>query len=214
MENDFVSTDQESANQENSINPILKLFFLHLIIWQLLFHVSDSAIKAVIVIIKKFLSLLSSRLNCTKLNDACDRVPEYYTGLLKFVGLKSNNVNVFVVCPSCSSIYNYDQCLITRGGRKIPLKCRSIAFPNHPHRDQRLPCNASLLKEVKVQDTAKTKYVPMKTFPYQSLKTAIADLVADPDFLTLCDHWRKRNENVPDDILADVYLILKSIQIF
>ena len=39
----------------------------------------------------------------------------------------------------------------------------------------------------------------------QSLKTAIADLVGDSKFLTLCDHWRKRSENVPDDILADIY---------
>jgi len=61
------------------------------------------------------------------------------------------------------------------------------------------------VKEVKVQDTGRTRYVPLKTFPYQSLKTAIADLVGDSKFLTLCDHWRKRSENVPDDILADIY---------
>lgn len=91
-----------------------------------------------------------------------------------------------------------DQCLITRGGLKIPLKCRSVAFANHPH-------NASLLKEVKVQDTGKTKYVPLKTFPYESLKTGITNLVSDPNYWTLCDHRRKRNENIANDILADIY---------
>ena len=81
-----------------------------------------------------------------------------------------------------------DQCLTTRSGKEVPLKCRSVAFPNHPHRDQRLPCNAQLLKEVKVQDSGKTRYVPLKTYPYQSLKVAITDLVAHPNILTVCDH--------------------------
>jgi len=173
--------------------------------WQLLFRVSDSAIKAITVIIKKFLSLLSCRLNSADLSHCCDDVPKSYNGLLKFVGLETRNLTTFVVCPSCNSIYNFDQCLITRDGREVPLKCRSIAFPNHPHRDQRLPCDAQLLKEIKVQETGKFRYVPIKSYPYQSLKTAITDLVEGPNFLTLCDHWWKRNESVPDDILADIY---------
>ena len=113
------------------------------------------------MVIKEFFRLLSGQLNYVDLNDACDHVPNSYNGLLKFVGLDTRNLNVFVVCPSCSSIYNYNQCVITRGGREVPLKCKSIAFPNHPHRDQRLPCNAPLLKEVKLQDSGK---VPLKFF--------------------------------------------------
>jgi len=88
---------------------------------------------------------------------------------------------------------------------EVALTCKSVAFPNHPHRDQRLPCNAPLLKKVKLQGSGKTHNVPLKTFPYQSLITAIIDLVADPNILTICDHWRKRSENVPHDIMADVY---------
>jgi len=149
----------------------MKLFFLHLILWQLLFHVSDSAMKAIRVVIKNFLHLLSDQLHYASLNDAYDHVPNSYNGLLKYVGLDTHKLNVFVVCPSCNSIYNYDQCVVTRGGRKIPLKCRSIAYPNHPHRDQRLPCNAPLVKEVKVQDTGRTRYVPLKTFPGIWLKS-------------------------------------------
>ena len=105
--------------------------------WRLLFQISDSAIKAITLIIKRSLSLLSRRLNFVELYDACDGVPKSYTGLLKFVNLESNKLNVFVVCPSCSSIYNYDQCLINRSGQKVLLKCRSVAFPNHHRKDQR-----------------------------------------------------------------------------
>ena len=196
-----IGVHRNPISQENPINPIVKLFFLQLIMWQMIFRVSDSAIKAMMVVVKKLLHLLSGQLNYADLNDACDQVPNSYNGLLKYVGLDAHNLNVFVVCTSCSSIYNYDECVTTRG----PLKCRSVAFPNHPHRDQRVPCNAPLLKEIKVRDSGKTRYVPLKTFPYQSLKIAITDLVANPSFLTICDHWRKRCETVPVDILADVY---------
>ena len=50
--------------------------------WQLLFQISDSAIKAITVIIKRFLSLLSSRMDFVELCDACDGMPKSYTGLL------------------------------------------------------------------------------------------------------------------------------------
>ena len=93
--------NSDPANQVNSISPIIKLFFLHLVMWQLLFRVSDSAIKAITVIIKKFLSLLSCRLNSADLSHCCDDVPKSYNGLLKFVGLETCT---FVVCPSCNSI--------------------------------------------------------------------------------------------------------------
>ena len=50
----------------------------------------------------------------------------------------------------------------------------------------------------------KVHFVPIKSYPYQDLKTAISSLVTNSDFLFRCDHWRN-NRNVPNNILADVY---------
>jgi len=44
------------------------------------FCVSDSAIKALIAIIKKFFRLLGGQLNYADLNDACDHAPNSYNG--------------------------------------------------------------------------------------------------------------------------------------
>ena len=161
--------------------------------------------KTVVMIIKKFIILLSVRMNCSELKDAGNSAPKSYNGILKFAGLGSNDTISYVVCPSCNSIYDYDQCFELRCGRKVPLKCKYVAFPNHSHRDERQPCGASLLKEVKLQSTGKVKFVPIKTYPYQRLKDAIAALVSGENFLNTCEHWRKRTEELPEDVLADIY---------
>ena len=60
-ESDFgaIGVRQNPVNQENPVNAIMRLLFLHLILWQMIFRVSDSAIKAITVVIKKFFHLLS-----------------------------------------------------------------------------------------------------------------------------------------------------------
>ena len=70
--------------------------------------------------------------------------------------------NLFVVCPKCSCVYNYNQCIETRAGRIIALRCRYVAFPNHVRRDQREPCNSPLLKEIKIRNGNKEHLVPIK----------------------------------------------------
>ena len=101
-------------------------------------------------------------------------------------------------------MYNFEQCIETRAGSTVALKCKYVAFPNHSHRDQREPCNSPLLKEVKVGSRRKSVFVPIKAYPYQGLKAGITDLVSNPKFLTLCEHWRSERQ-VPDGVLADVY---------
>lgn len=51
----------------------------------------------------------------------------------------------------------------------------------------------------------KNIFVPIKAYPYQGLRAGIAGLVSNPEFLTLCDHWRNGRQEVPDGVLADIY---------
>lgn len=184
--------------------PVINFLFTSLIVWQLMFSVSDTAVKTMVVILRKFIFLISDLLKSSELKKVVDYVPKSYKGLLKFVGLECNNVILYVVCPSCNCIYDYEQCIETRAGRTIARKCQFVAFPNHVRRDQREPCNSPLLKEVKTKNGNKIHFVPIKSYPYQNLKGGISILVSNPKFLTLCDHWRNGRE-VSNGILADVY---------
>ena len=59
--------DSDDNNNSSVFTPIIQLLFSYLIVWQLLFHISDSAMKAIAAIIKKFIILLSAKSNCCEL---------------------------------------------------------------------------------------------------------------------------------------------------
>ena len=153
---------------------------------------------------QQFLCLLSDIVNSEKLRNSVNIIPSTYKSLLNLVGIDSrSSIISYVVCPECDSIYDYDSCIVYKDGQKVSKRCQYVAFPNHTQRSQRLPCGALLMKEVKLK-SSKINLVPIKTYPYHSLKYAITTLVSDPQFLNLCEHWRNRHD-VPDNILADVY---------
>ena len=83
-------------------------------------------------------------------------------------------------------------------------RCQNFASILHclaTHSRQRVPCGA-LLKKVKSRN-GRVAMVPRK--PYPSLNDAISFLVSKPGFLDMCEQWRNRPKDVPDDILAGVY---------
>jgi len=194
------STDKPSENTRSPYSPLLKLLFFSVILWQLSYSISDAAVKVIIATLKKFLSILSRIMNCGELKNAVDSVPNAYKALLKYVGLECPNTTLYVVCPSCGCVYNFGQCTETRAGKNKALNCKFVAFPNHSHQDQREPCNSPLLKEVKVGSQKKSVFVPIKAYPYQGLKAGITDLVSNPEFLSLCDHWRNGRQEVPEGV--------------
>ena len=77
------------------------------------------------------------------------------------------------------------------------------AMPNHPYPTQRQPCGAILLKTVKTKRSC--KLVPMKTYPYCSLKKSIRRLISQKGFLQKCEQWRNRSQKIPPETLGDVY---------
>lgn len=126
-------------------------------------------------------------------------------GLLAALKLDvKRNFTSYVVCPTCDCVYDYTSCYEVSGGKKVSKRCEYVAFPNHPHARQRQPCGALLLKKVKTRGK-RMELVPRKTFPYQSLHSAITTMVSNPQFLEKCELWRKRSQAIPSDLLADVY---------
>ena len=55
----------------------------------------------------------------------------------------------YVICPSCCSLYTFEECLETdHSGHKTPKICNHIVFRQYPIPSYRTPCGHNLLKEV------------------------------------------------------------------
>lgn len=59
---------------------------------------------------------------------------------------------------------------------------------------------------MKKQRTKKgTKLIPIKAYPYRSLKKTMGYLLSKPAFVEKCEHWRKRSATIPEEYLGDIY---------
>ena len=165
----------------------------------------DVALNALVVFLWHFLHVLSRILKNEYLKHLTTFLPMTYHGLLRSIKLDSKGrFTSYVVCPRCSSIYDYESCYEVNNGKAISKSCDFVAFPDHPHHSQRECCGVMLLKKVRTKHMG-IDLVPRKTCPYQSLCDAITFMVSKPDFLNLCEHWRVRASQVPEDMYADVY---------
>lgn len=169
-----------------------------------MFHVSDSAMGILVLFFWHFFRLCSNICSSEHFSKLWEVLPRTYSGLLKLLGLELKHcITLFVICPKCNSVYDYDSSYEVQCNKKVSKRCKFVAFPDHTHRNKRQPCGALLLKEVKSQN--KSDLIPFKAYPYHSLKDAIALLVERPNFLSMCEQWRKRKEHIPANTLADVY---------
>lgn len=175
---------------------------IFLISWQFAFNISNAAISSLINIFHKFIYTLIEFSPCEKLRGLLNRFPASYNQTLKVLDLDRRMYTVYVLCPKCNFVYDYQNCIEYHFGRKKSKVCNFVSFPNHPHRTQRIPCNVPLLSE-KLSVHNELRLIPKKLYPYCPLKDAIGRLVSQPDFLRNCEHWR--NRSVPSHILGDVY---------
>lgn len=110
----------------------------------------------------------------------------------------------YVVCPKCDCIYEFKDCYIQTGTNiRLSKACCHVAFPDHPHMSRRTVCGALLLKRQKTKKGS--KLVPIKAYPYHSLKNSILQMINRPNFIQKCEHWRKRSNKIPDGYLGDIY---------
>ena len=119
--------------------------------------------------------------------------------LKNFLHIHENTFLKYVVCPSCHSLYRFEDCFELCGHQRTPKLCSFIAFPQHPHRSRRLPCGERLL----TLKNGKKKYYPRKYYCYKSILDSITSLVKRKGFLKSCELWRLRK--IPPNTLCDIY---------
>ena len=128
-----------------------------------------------------------------------------YKAFVLRAGVCSDDINFieYVVCPSCHSVYVFEDCIESHGRENRPKTCCHVPYPNHPHRSRRQPCGATLLKTIRIGRS--NKLVPIKVFPYMPLSKSLKLLAKRPGFLAACEQWRDRQRSIPTSYLGDIY---------
>ena len=99
-------------------------------------------------------------------------------------GLSEECIVKYVVCPSCYSLYCYEDCVQRTGSQQVSRKCQQIL-----QQSSSKTCNPPLLKEV-ITFSGKTKLYSHKVYCYFSVIKALQVLLARPGFVDLCESTR------------------------
>lgn len=119
--------------------------------------------------------------------------------LQKYLMLKGEEFESYVICPACFSLYVLDECFeIDSSGERVPKRCSFVQFPNHPQSNRRILCNSPLFKKVHLSG-GKTVYI----YAYQPLKKSLQRLLMRPGFAEKLEHWRNRETEA--DLVSDIY---------
>ncbi len=195
----------DSESEDDGISDIdtddpLWQFVFFLMLWQGLYRVSNAAINMLFSFILIFVKVFGVAL--TGVESKMRYWPRTTSHASDLLWKKDKeDFTEYVVCPDCHSVYQYKDCVNTINGCKESNLCSHMAYPNHPHRSKQKQCGATLLKKVK--RGSRFKLVPIKVYPYQSLKTALTKLVQKPGFLDNCEKWRRRVTDT--EYLVDIY---------
>lgn len=137
-----------------------------------------------------------------ELESSSDLVPLNFKSLYKSLNCTENDFISYTVCPKCDSVYENDDCILTRvNGNNESKSCQHISYPRHPHLSKRAPCGTTLLKKVKIESGYHLK--PYKTYPYMPLFKSLSRLLSKENFVLACEKWRSRL--ILEQHFGDVY---------
>ena len=110
--------------------------------WQSVCNISERALQYLIPFLKYFLDLLGTLFDNYQLKEASKEIPLTTKTAIKLLGLCEDGIIQYVVCPTCHSIYEYEDCLTTlTNGDKASKLCCFVKYPNHTQPSRRGPCN-------------------------------------------------------------------------
>ena len=129
----------------------LKYLLSFIVIWQFIFTISNAAITSLLCFLKWFTAIIGKAFNRSHIAEMGNSIPVTIKSVHHVIGLESDDFINYVVCPSCNSVYEYNDCIdVTRNGQKVSKRCKHIHYPNHPHASQRKPCDALLLSKTRL----------------------------------------------------------------
>ena len=104
----------------------------------------------------------------------------------------------YVVCPTCTKCYEYNECVKEVNGRHIVKRCTNKFYK----RGKVHVCDAQLVKKVTLKNNT-VKYYPIFYYCYNSIINSIEKLVQRKGVPEKCEKWR--SQTVESDLLTDIY---------
>ena len=166
-------------------------------LFQTLHCISDRAISWLLLFLCALMKYLKSF--SPRIEQICASLPSSIYLRDKFVraacGTDPTDFQKYVVCPSCHSLYNYENCY-QRVGSHIHIKmCNNSKYSKR--------CNTLLLKKI-VSKSKTVKVYPIKIYCYCSLITTLQHFLLRPGFADLCESTRDL-VSMTVDTLNDIY---------
>ena len=141
----------------NWVNILLQWFCCFILYWQILTHVSDTAVQWILSFQGRFLQTLGYGLDSEFFSNFVLFFPTTIYMLQRIANLKRDDFDKFVVCSKCAKLYHLDECLERKHGTVLPKRCSNILFPIGKAKH----CNAKLVDKVILKNGI-TKFYPMK----------------------------------------------------
>lgn len=86
------------------------------------------------------MSLFVSSLHINSHNNFMKLLPRNTTAAI-IIGHVTDTFTKYASCPKCHSVYSLDTCKVVLPDKSVCSRlCSYIAFPHHPHAQQRRPC--------------------------------------------------------------------------
>jgi len=205
-DNDWLSESDDDQDMNHSAftttSTQLRYLLSFIVIWQFAYTISNAAVTNLLRFLKFFLLFIGHLFQCKQISEMGSEIPLTLKFLGRLLNLQEDDLTNYVVCPSCDSVYEYNDCFERKANGDLESKCcRHVQFPNHPHMSRRRPCSALLMKRVRT----KSSYVlrAIKVYPYKSLKKSIQQLVKRKGFVDSCEKWRSHID--PGGFVSDIY---------
>ena len=189
------------AANENVYFPLIQLYTFFLFMFQTLFRISDTAMNILLKFLSMFFTSVGKQVSLP--TNFTSALPDSLYSARKFSCNARDQFKRYVCCPTCHSLYSFEECVIKLANGHMESKtCSFTPFPTHPQRQHRTPCGTPLLKRVKTK-SGKLSLYPRLVYCYKSIIDSLQEMLKRPDFLEKCELWR--SEERDEGLLTDVY---------
>ena len=168
-------SNQEEEYSTTEQNEVLQWYVLFIGTWMHIFNISQRAVEPLL----QFMAIV---FKCLKqgselLSKEC---PSSIYKLKSMLGVKKDTFERHIVCPK------YDEATCLR-----KEYCDYIRYPNHSFVSKRVRCGMTLGRVIKYQH-AERKFLPCKTYCYNSISKTLKLFFSRPNFYQNCQQWHSR----------------------
>lgn len=109
---DESESESESVSESHTASPPIQHFYIFALLWQFTFKISNAAVTTLLRFMKYFIKALGLAFDNNDLLNVADSIPVGLQTVYKHLGISGNDFVPYVVCPSCHSVYRFEDCIV------------------------------------------------------------------------------------------------------